>query len=44
MSSQGDLILDRPTPTAVFDALRRALASEKAATFVAVPTDAREAA
>jgi CheY-like chemotaxis protein len=44
MSSQGDLVLDRPTPAAVFDALRRALASGKAATFVAVPTDARKAA
>jgi CheY-like chemotaxis protein len=44
MSSQGDLVLDRPTPTAVFDTLRRALAPEKAATVVTEPTDAWEAA
>ena len=44
VSSQGDIVLNQPTPKVVFDALRRALACEDAPALVAEPSDAREAA
>ena len=44
LSSQGDIVLNQPTPRAVFNALRQALAVEKAPAFSAEPSDAREAA
>ena len=44
LSSQGDIVLNQPTPRAVFDALRRALACENAPALLPEPSDAREAA
>ena len=44
LSSQGDIVLNLPTPSAVFDALRQALTFERAAAFAAEPSDAHEAA
>ena len=44
ISAQGDIVLKQPTPRAVFDALRRAFASDQAAIFAAGPRDVRNAA
>ena len=44
LSSQGNLVLNQPTPRAVFDALRQALAFERTPALAAAPSDARKAA